>query len=365
MGRGGKGAERDRIVMDEMQIIKEFRDLLNQLVEADEFSGAVLVAKDQTILFQQAYGMANQSDQIPNRIDTRFNLASMNKMFTAVAVAQLAEQGKLAFSDPVSRYVPEYPREIAEKVTIHHLLTHTSGLGHYWNKHFWHERFLVERAKLRIVDDYFPLFRDEPLSFEPGERFQYSNAGFILLGAIIERVSGQEYWVYVREHIFELAAMHNTDAYEIDDPPPNQAIGYTHLNRSGERETGPRRPNLDAMFVKGHPAGFAFSTVEDLFKFGLSVRSHRFLGPSSTGLVLTGKVEWADNPGVKYAYGWQERMVNGQRIVGHGGVALGVSTHFDLYLDSGYTAVVLSNYDAPIARCLAHDLREQLSSVNP
>lgn len=119
MGRGGKDA-RDRIVMDEMQIIKKFRDTLNQLVEADEFSGAVLVAKDQTILFQQAYGMAHQSDQIPNRIDTRFNLASMNKMFTAIAIAQLVERGKLAFSDPINTYVPEYSREIAEKITIHH-----------------------------------------------------------------------------------------------------------------------------------------------------------------------------------------------------------------------------------------------------
>ena len=348
--------------MDEIQTIKEFQDALDQLAEADEFSGAVLVAKDQTILFQQAYGMAHRNDQLPNRMDTRFNLGSINKMFTALAIAQLAEQGKLAFSDPISMYVPNYPQEIAEKVIIHHLLTHTSGLGHYWNTHFWQEHFLVERANLRTVVDYFPLFRDEPLSFEPGERFQYSNAGFILLGAIIERVSGQEYWTYVREHIFEPAGMHHTDAYEIDCPPANQAIGYTHLNRSGERETGPRRPNLDAMFVKGHPAGCAFSTVEDLFKFGLAVRSHRFLEPSSTALVLTGKVEWPDNPGIRYAYGWQERMVNGQRIVGHGGVALGVSAHFDLYLDSGYTVVVLSNYDAPIARRIGRMLQEQLTS---
>ena len=348
--------------MNEMYVIKEFRVALDQLVEADEFSGAVLVAKDRTILFEQAYGMAHQSDQILNRIDTRFNLGSINKMFTALAIAQLVERGKLAFGDPINTYVPKYPREIAEKITIHHLLTHTSGLGHYWNKHFWKERFLTERANLRTIDDYFPLFRDEPLSFEPGEHFQYSNAGFIVLGAIIERVSGQGYWTYVREHVFEPAAMHNTDAYEIDDPPPNQAVGYTHLNRNGEREVGPRRTNLDAMFVKGHPAGCAFSTVEDLLRFSLAVRSHRFLEPSSTILVLTGKVEWPGNPGVRYAYGWQERMVNGQRIVGHGGVALGVSAHFDLYLDSGYTVVVLSNYDAPIARRIALILREQFTS---
>src|SRR5690348_8295061 len=111
--------------------------------------------------------------------------------------------------------------------------------------------------------------------------------------------------------------MHNTDAYEIDNPPPNQAIGYTHLNRNGEREMGPRRPNLGAMFVKGHPAGYAFSTVKDLFKFSLAVRSHRLLSPTFTTLVLTGKVDWPEYPGIRYAYGWQERKANGQRIVGH------------------------------------------------
>src|SRR5260370_36889402 len=117
--------------MDEIQTIKEFQDALDQLAEADEFSGAVLVAKDQTILLQQANGMAHRNDQLPNRMDTRFNLGSINKMFTALAIAQLAEQEKLAFSDPITMYVPTYPQAIAEKVIIHHLLTHTPGLGNY------------------------------------------------------------------------------------------------------------------------------------------------------------------------------------------------------------------------------------------
>jgi len=252
-----QGEHREKI-MNETHILKEFRMALDQLVEADEFSGSVLVAKDQTILLEQAYGMAHQSNQVPNRLDTRFNLGSMNKMFTALAVAQQVSQGKLAFGDSIATFVPEYPREIAEKITIHHLLTHTSGLGHYWNPQFWKERFLAERANLRTINDYFPLFREEPLAFEPGERFQYSNAGFIVLGAIIERVSGQEYWTYVREHIFEPATMHNTDAYEVDNPPPNQAIGYTHLSRDREREVGPRRPNLDACLQKDIPQAMRF-----------------------------------------------------------------------------------------------------------
>lgn len=343
--------------MDEAQAIKEFQEALNQFVENDEFSGAVLVAKDHTILFQQAYGMAHQSYQVPNQIDTKFNLGSMNKMFTAIAIAQLAEQGKLAFNDPVSKHLPEYPREIAEKVTIHHLLTHTAGMGSYWN-----ERFFAAWADLYTVDDYLPLFRDDPLSFEPGETFQYSNAGFIVLGAIIERVSGQDYFSYVREHIYEPAGMSNTDVYEMDRSIPNLAVGYTHLDRNGELEAGPRRNNLFTIPVKGGPAGGGYSTVEDLFQFALAFSEHRLLSPEYTATVLAERIERPDKPGIFYAYGWQNVTINGHRIVGHSGGAPGVSAQFDLYLDLGYTAVILANYDAIIAPRIAGILRDLLIS---
>lgn len=342
--------------MHEMQVLEEFQKSLAQLVEADEFSGAVLVAKERDILFQQAYGMAHQSYSILNQIDTKFNLGSMNKMFTAVAVTQLTEQGKLAFHDPVSKYLADYPREIAEKVTIHHLLTHTSGMGSYWN-----DRFFAVWADLRAVDDYLPLFRDDPLAFEPGEKFQYSNAGFIVLGAIIERVSGQDYFTYVREHIYEPAGMFHTDAYEMDRSIPNLAIGYTHLNNNGEHEAGPRRNNLFMTTVKGGPAGGGFSTIEDLFKFSLAISSHRLLSPESTATLLAGRVARPDKPGIIYAYGWQNETINGYRIVGHSGGAPGISAQFDLYLNLGYTAVVLANYDNIIAPRIASILREQLA----
>lgn len=340
--------------MSEMHVLKEFRATLDQFVEADEFSGAVLVAKDQTILFQQAYGMAHQGYGFANQVDTKLNLGSMNKMFTAVAIAQLAEQGRLAFSEQVGKYLPDYPREVAEKITIHHLLTHTSGLGSFWN-----ERFFATWADLRTVDDYLPLFRDDPLSFEPGEKFQYSNAGFVLLGAIIEHVTGQDYFLYVREHLYEPVGMHNTDAYEMDHSIPNLALGYTHQTPTGKQTMGPRRNHPVG---KGGPAGGGYSTVEDLFKFSLAVRSYRLLEPSSTTTLLAGKGAIPDKPGITYAYGWQNVTINGHRIVGHGGGAPGISAQFDLYLDLGYTVVVLANYDPPIAPRIASILREQLTS---
>lgn len=204
------------------------------------------------------------------------------------------------------------------------------------------------------------MFRDDPLSFEPGEKFQYSNAGFIVLGLIIERVSGQDYFTYVREHIYEPAGMRDTDAYEMDRSVPNLALGYTHLNGNGEVESGARRNNLLFHAVKGGPAGGGFSTAGDLFRFSQAFSQHRLLSPASTTTLLAGRVERPDKPGIVYAYGWQNEIVNGHRIVGHSGGAPGISAQFDLYLDLGYTAVILANYDPPIAPQIASLLRERL-----
>lgn len=151
-----------------------------------------------------------------NRTDTRFNLGSMTKMFTAVAIAQLAELGKLSFHDPISRHLPDYPNEaVASKVTIHHLLTHTSGMGDYQN-----EKFYARLDQLRTLSDLVPLFVNDPLAFESGAKWDYSNAGFVVLGLIIEKVSGQDYFTYVKQHVFKPAGMTSTDFYERDKNVP-------------------------------------------------------------------------------------------------------------------------------------------------
>ena len=325
------------------------------LVETDEFSGAVLVANGHTILFKHAYGLASQRYHVPNQVDTKFNLGSMNKMFTGVAIVQLAEQRKLSFDDTIDHYLPDYPHEIASKVTIHHLLTHTSGMGTYFN-----ERFDKVWAELRAVEDFIPLFRDDPLSFEPGERYQYSNSGFILLGAIIERVTGQDYFSYVRDHIYQPANMTDTDAYEMDHSISNLAIGYTRRGEHGELAPGERRNNLFLHVVKGGPAGGGFSTVDDLHRFSLALQEHRLLSPEYTDILLTGKVVRANN-GAKYAYGFGDETFNGHRIVGHNGGAPGISSRLNIYLDMGYTVAVLSNYDPPIADKVAAQIREHLT----
>ena len=323
-----------------------------KLVAADLFSGSVLVAHDGKPIFCRAYGLASRAHGVPNRTDTKFNLGSMNKMFTAVAVAQLAEKGRLAFTDSVGKHLPDYPNgEVAEKVTLHHLLTHTSGVGDYFDDKY------VEAAKdrFRTVRDFFPLFVDKPLEFEPGSRFRYSNGGFMILGAVIEKVSGQSYFDYIRDHVCTPAGMTDTDAYEMDQDTPNLAAGYTRENLQGQFLAGPRRNNLFLHVVKGGPAGGGFSTAEDLIRFARALRAHKLLGPELAELVTAGKVD--SYPGEKYAYGFVEEVVNGHRVVGHGGGFPGINSQLDVYCELGYDVAIMSNYDPPAAMHVAHKLR--------
>ena len=153
--------------------------------------------------------------------------------------------------------------------------------------------------------------------------------------------------------------MSNTDSYEMDRSVPNLAIGYTHLGLDGEPEAGPRRNNLFQHVVKGGPAGGGFSTVEDQFKFSLALQDHRLLTPKFTEILLSGKVNMS-RPGAKYAYGFGEEIVNGHRIVGHAGGGPGISARFAWYVDLGYTVVVLSNYDPPVADQIASAIRDLL-----
>jgi CubicO group peptidase (beta-lactamase class C family) len=294
--------------------------------------------------------LASRAFQAPNRLDTKFNLGSMNKMFTAVAVAQLAQQGKLAFDDPLIKHLPDYPnQEIAKKITIHQLLTHTSGLGDYFTDKFME----TSKDRFRTIKDFFPLFVDKPLTGEPGKAFRYSNAGFMVLGAVVERVSGENYFDYVRNHVYKPAGMINTDAYEMDRDTPNLAIGYTqgHLPDTGAAEG--LRNNLFLHVVKGGPAGGGFSTVEDLLRFDIALRTGKLLDKKHADLVLTGKVSPGRRGNAKYAYGFSDEKYRDTRIVGHGGGFPGINSQLDIYLDKGYTVAVMSNYDPPAAQRIA------------
>jgi len=320
---------------------------IDTLVADDEFSGTVLVARDGKPIYTRAAGEACKRYDVPNRLDTKFNLGSMNKMFTGVAVAQLAQQGKLSFSDPLIKYLPDYPdREFAEKATIHQLLTHTSGAGDYWDPlfdtSFW---------EIQSVPQLASLVTSQPPLFEPGERFEYSNAGPVILGLVIEAVSGMDYFDYIREHVAKPAGMINSDCFAMDTPVENLAIGYTHMNYDGSVDPDTWRNNYYMHAVKGGPAGGGFSTVEDLLAFDVALRNHTLLNAAYTDTVITGKVDMG--PGFRYAYLSGDEDNNGHRVVGHNGGAPGINAVLNMYWDDGYTVAVMSNYDGA-AEQIAH-----------
>jgi CubicO group peptidase (beta-lactamase class C family) len=340
--------------LTEAEMVQEAESFLDRQSAEDKLSGAVLIAKDGKPIFKKTYGLADKTARTPNKIDTKFNLGSMNKMFTAVAIAQLAEKGKLSFEDRVGKYLPDYPnRDVREKVTLHHLLTHTSGLGSYWNK-----KFDERRTSIKSVADYLALFADEPLLFEPGAKFEYSNSGFIVLGAIIEKVSGQNYYDYVREHIYKPAGMANTDAYEMTEKTPNLALGYEGLGgEAGRKENTESRPN------RGGPAGGGYSTAEDLLKFAAALRDNKLLGAKYTELVTTGKVNMGGG-NMKYAYGFGEMRVNGKRGFGHNGGAPGIASSLSIFPETGYTVIVMTNYDPPNMMPVVRRLEQMVTNLN-
>lgn len=331
----------------EKQVAEYLDAFLKPLVAADAFSGSVLVAKDGKVAYRKAFGMANRAWNAKNQPDTKFNLGSMNKMLTSVAIAQLMEQGKLDWSDPLGKSLPDWPNKDAqEKVKLSQLLTHTSGMGDYFNEDF----VKAARDRFRTVSDYFPLYASKPLAFEPGSQFRYSNGGFMTLGAVVEKVSGKDYFTYIRENIYAPAGMTNSDSYDLDEDTPNLATGYTYERSLEGPSSGPRKrySNTFLHVIKGGPAGGGYSTVDDLLHFDQALRSGKLIKKETFERILTADgAEKNDTKADKraYAFGFQIDWRNGQRIVGHGGGFPGINSNLDMYLDSGWTVVVLCNYD--------------------
>lgn len=344
--------------MTPAELSREIEAYVDQLVAEDKFSGTILLAKDGVPFFKKAYGLASKGYNVPVRLDTKFNLGSMNKMFTSVAIAQLVEQGKLAYTDTLLKVLPDYPnKEVAAKITVHHLLTHTSGLSDYFNSKFME----TSKDRFRTIKDFLPLFTGEPLQFEPGTSWRYSNAGFMVLGAIVEKVSGQNYFDYVREHIYQPAGMTNTDAYEMDTDTPNMATGYTKRGPQGPSPDGKFRTNLFLHSFKGGPAGGGFSTVEDLLRFATALTGNKLLSQKYTDIITSGKVKPPGGGDAKYAYGFEDEMLNGHRSIGHGGGFPGINSELRIFTDLGYTVAVMSNYDPPAASRIAERVSDLMT----
>jgi CubicO group peptidase (beta-lactamase class C family) len=296
----------------------------------DAFSGLVLVAHNGNIVLEKAWGLADIHRQIPNTTSTQFCIGSMNKMFTAVAILQLVQQGKIALDKPIAAYWPDYPNhDLATRVTIRELLSHTGGTGDIFTP-----EYESHRLEIRTLADYVRLFGNRPVAFDPGTRMEYSNYGFILLGRIIELISGQTYDSYVREHVFLPAGMLHTDSRPEVDHVAGRAIGYI-VKPDG------LVPNTDTLPWSGTSAGGGYSTVHDVFLFAQALQQGKLLRPELLKeATLPGKMR--DD----YGLGFYVLPHGGY---GHGGGGPGINAELHVLPQSGYIIVALANRDPQTA----------------
>jgi D-alanyl-D-alanine carboxypeptidase len=336
--------------LTEREAIEAVDALLRKRTAQNLFSGAALVAKDGQVVFANAYGLADRERGISNTLETRFRIGSMNKMFTAVATLQLVEAGKLGLDDPVGKHLRGYANaDVASKVTVRHLLTHTGGTGDIFGP-----EFDLNRLQLREHSDYVKLYGSRGLRFEPGSRFEYSNYGFILLGALIEAASGISYYDYVREHVFGPAGMASTDSLPESEDVANRAVGYTRRYPGA-----PWQPNTSTLPWRGTAAGGGYSTIGDLARFADALTRHEKLSPASTELLLAGKIDLGYE--FRYAFGFfDSRDESGNGSVGHGGGAPGMNGDLRIYPKSGYVVAVLANVDPPAAQRITDYLDPRL-----
>jgi D-alanyl-D-alanine carboxypeptidase len=323
--------------MTQADALAALADHAERRAGADEFAGAVLVARHGKVLLQDAWGRADRKSGTANTPATRFRIGSMNKMFTAVATLQLVEAGKLELDDPIGKHLPGYPNKgVASKVSVRHLLTHTGGTGDIFGP-----EFEEHRLALREHRDYVKLYGSRGLTHEPGARFEYSNYGFVLLGALIEHVSGVSYYDYVGDNVFRRAGMTSTGSLPESVDVPNRAAGYMRSSPAGGAG-GAWVPNTDTLPWRGTAAGGGYSTVGDLMRFAQAL--------SSGTLISKATLAEATRPHrQQYGYGFAVQGQGPLRSYGHGGGAPGMNGELRVFPRLGYVVVSLSNLDPPAA----------------
>jgi CubicO group peptidase (beta-lactamase class C family) len=316
--------------------------------EAGRFSGAVLVARGDELIYADAVGLADRRTGRANTLDTPINLGSINKMFTGIAIAQLQAAGKLDWQDTVGKHLPDFPNaKIRDSVTIHQLLTHTAGVGDYFGPA--HD---ARRNELDTQQEFLDLFVAEPLHFAPGEGLEYSNGGPVILGLIIEAISGRAYYDYIRDHLYRPAGMAHADHYRSDDLAAGFATGYL------KSEAGEWQENASVLSLRGSAAGGGYASARDLFAFSRALASDRLLTRAQREVLWTPHQQTGP-----MAYGYLSSIggTPERRWVGHNGGAPGISAEFVHYPDDGLVMIVLANQDHG-AEALSEWLRAQVEA---
>ena len=318
-------------------LLPKFDEYAQAAAKAEGFSGAILVARDGKVLVSKGYGMADLENDVPNTPETKFRIASVTKQFTAAAVLLLQERGKLSVQDSVCKHVAPCP-EAWQPVTIHHLLSHTAGMPDFTGFPDY-ARTMRETA---TVESLITRFRDRPLDFKPGENFRYSNSGYVLLGHVIEKVSGQSYESFLRENIFGPLGMTNTGYDRAAGIVKRRARGYA------AGPDGPVNANYLDMSIP-FAAGGLYSTVGDLYLWDQALYGEKILKKPSLDAMFTAVRD-------DYGYGYRVNKLFNRRHAVHGGGIEGFRTTINRFPDDRVTVIVLSNYEAGQAGRIARDL---------
>ena len=302
-------------------------NILTVHTERETFTGAVLVARNDEILLSQGYGWADRDNQTPNTPQTKYRLGSITKQFTAMAILILQSREQLNVQELICRYLPECP-DSWQEITIHHLLTHTSGIPNLTD----FPDFKTFKAIPTTPEQTIVRFKDKPLDFQPGEKWSYSNSGYVLLGYIIEQVSGQSYEMFLQQNIFDPLQMTNT-GYDHDDG--SLATGYAGVDSHWEKPD-------DIDMTLPYAAGGLYSTVEDLYRWDQALYTEQLVPQESLDLMFTPYVKTAFT-GLSYGYGWVVGRMNQHQAVSHGGGIDGFVTEIRRYIDDEVTIIILSN----------------------
>lgn len=333
--------------MPQEEALKALDAFAMQLAEADRFSGALVIEQNGRRLYGRAFGLADRENSVPARLDTPFLFASQGKMFTAVAVLQLIHAGKLGFDDAIGMHLTDYPNKEMAKVTVRQLLSHQGGTGDIG---VLQPDEGSNRAWVRTIDDLIKLNGGRSPSFAPGSAFDYSNYGFLLLGALVEKVSGQSYYAYLDEHVFRPAGMTATHFPDIEHMS-GVARGYT------QDANGNLMPSASQLPWRGSPAGGGVSTVDDQVRFVDALKAGILIPVPMLKEAIKQQTEW-------YGYGFVSSGPEEFPHWGHGGGAAGNSAALSVYPSNDMTMVCLSNRDPPVCDRLLINLHWHLSPPN-
>jgi D-alanyl-D-alanine carboxypeptidase len=333
-------------------VFGRFDRFISTLTQQGKFSGVVLVARNGHVLFEKAYGKRDAQGDDANTLDTRFNLASAGKMFTSVAVWQQIAAGRLSLDTRVGEVLKDYPnRSFADAVTVRELLSHTSGAG---DADLLGNEMAANRARVHSVADMVALEDHQPPAFPPGSNQVYSNFGFVVLGRMVEVVSGEDYETYVRRHIFEPAGMAHTGFIDCRTTAPDLAVGYSIVG-------GKRVFNCETL--RGFPAGGEAATAGDMYRFVQALQSGKLLPPAlfAQATSIYRKGFGLGFFATEYGPGYLKRDFRW----GHGGSASGVCTDVRTYKQTGETIITLANQDPPDCYAVARFLHDDYAKTHP